>query len=256
MKYGRWCLAICLVLLSVTSGVAADKVRLATGEWPPYVSEGLEHHGAVSRMVTDAFAAEGLAAEITFLPWKRAYEQARAGDFDGTFAWSRESDRERDFYYSDPIFSDSMVFFHLKQMPFEWETMDDLKGLRIGCTLGYNYGDAFRAAEKAGKLTIDWVPKDMQNFRKLLRERVALVPLEAPAGYYILRNHFTPEEIGKVTYHPKAVRTGAYYLLLPKRLQESRKLLTVFNRGLKQLRQRGAIDAYLKNSQEGHDPKR
>ena len=148
-----------------------------------------------------------LRVEITFLPWKRAYKQAKAGNFDGTFVWSKESDREQDFYYSDPIFEDSMVFFHLKRTPFEWETMDDLKGLRIGCTLGYNYGDAFRAAENAGELIVEKVPKDIQNFRKLLRERVALVPLEMPVGYYILQKHFTPEEIGQVTHHPKTIKT-------------------------------------------------
>ena len=251
MKYERLCLALCFVLLFVTPGFAADKVRLATGEWPPYISKGLQHYGVASHIVTDAFGVEGLEVEITFLPWRRAYAQAEAGDFDGTFGWSRESGREQDFYYSEPIFEDSMVFFHLKRTPFEWETMDDLKGLRIGCTFEYYYGDAFRSAEDAGKLTVERVPKDIQNFRKLLRERVALVPLEKSVGYYILQNYFTPEEIGQVTHHPKAIKTGAYYLLLPKRLDSSQELLTIFNSGLKQLRQRGVITEYLKNSQDG-----
>jgi len=252
MKYERLSLALFLVFLFVKPGISADTVRLSTGEWPPYISKGLQHDGVVAHIMTDAFAAEGIAVEIILLPWKRAYEQAKAGDFDGTFAWSKNSDRKQDFYYSDPVFRDSMVFFHLKQTPFEWETMDDLKGLRIGCTLEYNYGDAFRTAEHAGKLTVDWVSKDIQNFRKLLRERVALVPLESSVGYYILQNHFTLEEIQRVTHHPKAIRAGAYYLLFPKRLDTSQELLTIFNSGLKKLRQRGAVDKYLKNSQDGH----
>lgn len=245
-------MALCLSLLPVTAGVAADRIRLATGEWPPYVSAGLEHHGVATHIVTDAFAAEGIAAEITFLPWKRAYEQAKAGNFDGTFVWSKESDREEHFYYSDPIFEDSMVFFHLKHTPFEWESMDDLEGIRMGCTLGYNYGDSFRAAAHDGELTIDWVPKDIQNFRKLLRGRVTLVPLEVTVGHHILQNHFTVNEIQQVTHHPRPIKTGAYYLLLPKRLHSSQDLLTIFNSGLKQLRQRGAIAEYFKNSRDGH----
>ena len=61
MKYERLCLALCLVLLFVAPGVTADKLHLATGEWPPYVSKGLQHDGVTAHIVTEAFAAEGIA---------------------------------------------------------------------------------------------------------------------------------------------------------------------------------------------------
>ncbi len=59
-------LVICLLSVSVlylavsSSSVAEETIRLTNGEWPPYLSKNLKYYGISSRIVTEAFALEGL----------------------------------------------------------------------------------------------------------------------------------------------------------------------------------------------------
>ena len=92
-------LLILFFVLSFSLSARAEKaIRLTTGEWAPYISEKLEHFGLVSRIVTEAFALEGVKVEYIFLPWKRAYQEALIGKYDGSAVWTRNSEREKGFY--------------------------------------------------------------------------------------------------------------------------------------------------------------
>ena len=60
--------AIFFISLS-TSIAASEKIRLTTGEWLPYLSEGLKHNGVGAHIVKKAFSLEGIEVEIRFFPW-------------------------------------------------------------------------------------------------------------------------------------------------------------------------------------------
>jgi len=51
-----------------TQVLAGETIRLANGEWVPYQSKSLKHCGAVSRIVTKAFASEGITVEYEYFP--------------------------------------------------------------------------------------------------------------------------------------------------------------------------------------------
>jgi polar amino acid transport system substrate-binding protein len=77
-----------LYLLSiVTTSFAAETLLLTNGEWPPYLSKNLKYYGSASRIVTEAFALEGINVEYKFFPWKRAYKNAELGIWDGSVVW-------------------------------------------------------------------------------------------------------------------------------------------------------------------------
>ena len=77
---------IFLVLFSVSSLFAKETIRLTNGEWLPYMSANLKYNGVASRIVTEAFALEGIEVVYSFFPWKRAYALVSNGDFDGSLA--------------------------------------------------------------------------------------------------------------------------------------------------------------------------
>ena len=45
------------------------------------------------------------------------------------------------------IFFYTVVFFHLKNTEFDWDGYEDLKSLRVGGSIGYDYGKEFKEAE-------------------------------------------------------------------------------------------------------------
>ncbi|WP_163834894.1 substrate-binding periplasmic protein [Spartinivicinus ruber] len=237
---------ILLVVALVTSfnSIAGDVVRLAIGEWPPYHSVDLEYFGIGSRIMKEAFANEDIEVEYGFFPWARSLALVKSGKWDGSGVWYYSPKRARYALYSDPVLQSSYVFFHLHSYPFDWKTIDDLKGVIIGGVNGYSYGDVFDTAMDEGKLIVQLVPTDQQNIEKLLAKRVNISAFEINNAYYFLNRYFALQK-NKLTYHPKILTTQALHLIISKRLKNSRRLIKSFNKGLQALKQSGKVDQYI-----------
>ena len=231
---------------------AQETIRLTTGEWPPYLSKSAADGGIAARIVTQALALKGIKVEYGWFPWKRAFQLAERGEWDGSIIWSRSSDREELFFYSLPVVAVSDVFFHLKGFTFNWKSMDDLKGLKIGATTGYFYGDEFKQAEDTDRIKVSRVPTDIQNFKKLLKKRIDLFVVGQDVGYELLRQHFSPDETGLITSHPKPVRASVadLHLVLSKKKPRNQEKVAAFNEGLKILKQSGKLDEFLTQVQK------
>ena len=238
------CLGVGLWLGGAATGLAQETIRLASGEWAPYQSEHLKHNGLASRIVTQAFAQEGVKVEYGYFPWARSYEFAKTGEWDGTFLWFDTPERRAFFHISEPVLDIEYVFFHLKRRDFDWREIGDLKALKIGATLEYSYGEAFKQAEAEGQLKVERVATDELNFKKLLKGRIHIFPNEIESGYAMLRKLFTPEQVALFTHHPLPVRADPHHVLFPKALERSELMLERFNRGLKKLQESGEIARY------------
>lgn len=213
----------------------AGEVRLTNGDWPPFLSPELPDHGTISRKVRKAFHQVGVNVEFGFFPWKRSLALAAQGSWDGSVAWRKTPERERDFYFSEPLFYCNYVFFHRRQRPIDWRQLAELRGYRIGATLEYDYGPAFRQAWQQRSIQVDVADTDEQNLRKLLAGRIDLFPVTREVGEFLLQTRFTPEEAAQLTYHPRPLLTQPMYLLLNRKRPEHAQLIKQLNRGLRQL---------------------
>lgn len=241
-----------LIVCSPLGATEAPLLRISAGEWPPYLSARLEHQGPVAHLLRDLLAEEGYRVEFTFLPWPRAYADAAAGRFDATAVWMHKAEREADFIFSDALLDEQFVFFHLKTQPFDWQHFDDLSGMTLGGGLEYSYGPAFDAFLAEGKVRLERVSSDRQNFEKLLKERVVLYPQEINVGYAALRNTFSSAEAERITHHPKPLLVNRSYLMLPRQLAQSDVLRERFNARLQQFRDDGRYQQYFDALQAGH----
>ncbi len=243
-----------LFLLNFSSVAAAEEtISITTGESGSGWSQYSKHYGYMLHMTTEAFKLAGIQVKIKFYPWKRAYEQSKKLMSDCTCCWFFVDERTKDFYYSDPVFEETMVFFHLKSFKFDWNTVDDLKGVISGGNRGFHYGDIFQNAEKAGKIKVDRVTDNTLNFKKLLAGRIQIFPVAVITGYESLRQIFPPETVDLFTYHPKPVLQKKLHLLVPKKMEKNKamRLLSTFNQGLKRLRETGKHDEIRKNAEKG-----
>ncbi|MFN2361007.1 MAG: substrate-binding periplasmic protein [Marinobacter sp.] len=221
------------------------RLSISVGDWPPFFVEDEPGQGNVARLVRDIFAEEGYEVEFHFLPWKRAYREAAAGEHDATAIWMHAADREQDFVYSDPVMKERFVLFHRKDAPLEWSRMADLSDLRLGGSIGYSYGSNFDRALENGGLNVEWVASTELNFRRLAFGRIDAFPEEINVGYYILRRGLEPEEARKITHHPQPVSENQSFLLFPADEPETEKLRKAFNRGLEAFRDDGRYNTYF-----------
>ncbi len=239
------------ILTFSTSSFAQETIRITNGEWRPFLSENLKQYGVLSHIITTAFSSEGINVEYGFFPWARSYTFVKTGKWDGSVVWSRTPEKENEVYFSDPVFISKDVFFHLKSYKFDWNTIDDLKGITVGATIKYTYGKKFDNAEKVGELLVDRVPSDLLNFKKLLKERIQIFPMNIDAGYSLIQEQFKPENAQLFTNHSKPTQKFVYHLILSKKVKRNREMLKLFNKGLKRLRDNGKYARFFEASRRG-----
>lgn len=238
-----------LALLSGAPSARADDITLTNGEWRPYLSETLPHYGVLSRIVSEAFALEGVKVHYVFRPWPRAFAEARSGVAQGSIVWSEGppgSARNRDFVFSDVVYESESVFFHLKELPFQWRTFADLPKYRVGGVAGYEY----RFQDVAG-IRIDRAATDELCMRKLLAGRFDIFPSSLDAGLYVMRMRLSPEEAARITWNRGAYNKTRYHLILPRSLKRSARYAALFNKGLKRLKDSGRYAQYLADLEAG-----
>lgn len=221
-----------------------EHVKIAAGEWPPFLGESLPGQGSVARLIRDVFFAAGYDVEFVFLPWVRAYNQTALGNFSATAVWMYQEDRTEDYYFSDPVLNETFVLFTPRDAAFDWQTLDDLAGLTIGGGLGYSYGPDFDKALEEGTFTMLRQATVEQNLRMLAAGRIDLFAEEQSIAYYTLNND-TPELKEQITHHPKPILNNQSFLMLPKSDPGSEKRMEGFNRQLQIFKDDGRYDTYF-----------
>lgn len=237
--------AILILLLCTSAACAGDAIRLTNGEWPPYFSQELKDGGMGTALCTAAFALAGIKTEYTYTPWKRGFELARQGDYDGTLGWRSTPERKKDFLISDPLIFEDVVFFHKKGCDFDWKTLDDIGNLTLGGTLGYAYIKMLAQTVRRNGGKLELAPTDTLNFMKLSEGRIDLFPCAKLVGQHLLQMTLPPKSGLAIRYHPRPIMTGGLHLLISKKTTNAKELVTRFNQGLKRLRESGQYDRIM-----------
>ena len=107
-----------------------------------------------------------------------------------------------------------------------------MKGKRIGATTGFTYTKEFWEAAKSKRLDIEEASTQEQNFKKLLKGRIDLFPVDALVGQKVLLEAFGKRAADSVTYHSKPMFAPTGHLLFSKKTLNGEELLAAFNRGL------------------------
>jgi len=233
----------------VTAGAgplsASDTVRITNGEWAPYLGAEEPHYGIASRIVTEAFETVGIEVEYGFFPWSRSLFLAESGEWDGTAVWFPSEERREKFHVSDPVIISEYVFFHHRDMAFDWETKEDLDSYQVGITRDYDYGQMLREAEASGAITTETVSSDELNFQKLAAGRIDLFPVDRVVGLHMKEAELTSEQAQALTWHPQPVRRAPLHLLLSREVPENEERMEAFNKGLNKLRDQNRIEHFL-----------
>ena len=135
----------------MTSDASASsrEIVFAVGNWAPMVGENAEGFGIHSKRVIAVFKAMGYHPRLEFMPWRRAYELTRRGEYAATFSWVQSFDRGEQFYIPDhPIAQSNQTFFYKKsRFPngLDLTSLSDLAdfGLRPVGVASYWYEEAY-----------------------------------------------------------------------------------------------------------------
>jgi polar amino acid transport system substrate-binding protein len=233
------------------SAQTSQSIRLTNGEWQPYLSKDVAHHGLASHIITEAFALVGVEVEYGFFPWSRAMKLAKEGTWDGSAVWGDSEERHQNFFFSEPVIYTSWVFFHLKDNEFDWSSYEDLGDIKVGGTVEYYYSDDFEAAEAAGVFRTIRGRSDEVGLTNLLKGRIDVFPGEVMVTYAQIRDAFSSDEASLFVHHPKRIVDRPLYLLFSKKVPGNEQMRDHFNEGLALLKESGRYDQIFAGAMTG-----
>ncbi|NDV25887.1 ABC transporter substrate-binding protein [Desulfovibrio sp. JC010] len=225
------------LLSSPVDGLAERRsVSLATGEWPPYVSEYLVDNGMAAELVAEVFKEVGIEVSNTFYPWTRALLSVEKGGCAGSYPWRKEVDREEFGLFSDELFSTEFMFFYYKNKFQDNESLNAEKVYPyiVGVPLGYAQLEDLKKRGYRCKV----ITNSANGILMLLKGHIDFLAEAEAVGDFLIRQLLMgrEDEFGKINagLSPKPMR-----LIISKHDPDAEMLLEKFNKGLKKIKASG-----------------
>jgi len=230
-----------LLLFSVELCAKQKIITLATGEFPPLVSENAINQGYLTAIVKEAYRRSGYEIKITFMPWKRALVSAKSGGHDGLLAAYFSEERDQFFTISDEVIHTEVVFVKLAKRDIFFTELNSLKSYVIGLVRGGSFPKIFREADY---LTKEEVNTHEQNVEKLLLGRIDLIITQKRVIQSIMHSDFQgrTNEI-EILSPPFSIQKA--YAMISKKHPHSESLIDDFNKGLNSMKNDGTYQKLL-----------
>ena len=179
------------MMLSLTSPASAETrrqtFRFCEDPWQPYTL------GELGQPPTGGLAVElfkelelrlDVAFDLRLLPWKRCLLWAEQGVYDGVMLLTRNAKRATYLEFPTAVHQDANLVWARQDRVFnrDFRSFEDFKGLKVGVTAGFNYGDAFNQAVTEHQLQLDSGPTIVSNMLRLSLERIDIFLVNNVAG--------------------------------------------------------------------------
>lgn len=149
MKHFRHFRALSLLVvigaLSSAPAMAEKMIFVTGGMSAPYVYlENDQIVGMDTEVLIRFCESKGISPQFRALPWKRALAEAQQGRIQGIFSLFRSDERDQFLYFPEtPINSVRTVVVGRKADNLTINSLEGLKGLRVGVLHAYKYGPEF-----------------------------------------------------------------------------------------------------------------
>ncbi len=237
----RRTLAACC-LCATASAQPLGPLHFVMEPLPPFVVDDKgKPSGPYYEAVALACTQLKLSCKFEILPWRRAYVLAEKGLVDGIFVLARNAERERDFYFSDPLIQSAYAVFTRQSSTLRYSQPNHLDNWTVAA---YGPSGTSLVAEELAKLAAHMrveIEVDNQSvLRKLAAgrygERGAAV-LNRDVGNYLI----AIDGIGGLRVAGEIKRIDYAIGLSRKRLSAAQA--EQFNAALRELQRHGKIKA-------------
>lgn len=243
-----WLSGSVLALIGVMSALATGPVKadekfvLVTGDdYPPYVDTSLPDSGLSVRQIIAVFAHAGKDVSIEYMPWKRGFDLAKIGHFDGTFPYVHTDERAKHFLYSEPIDNLTIrAFGSARGSMARWS--DNLVDKIVCLPLGYAVIPPLEKGLSEKRLT-RVEPADLEScFRMIELQRADFVPADQMVAWSTISKIFGSKASAIIRPLEPPIEVTSYHLLVPKARPELVEMVNIFNQSIKAMRESGEMD--------------
>ncbi len=235
------------MFVSSLHATAAERELIIAGipEQPlRYQDKNGKPGGLDYKIVDTVFARLGVKTKVVFENSSTRLDKSwQDGSFDVIYCYSKNKEREQFLWYPNEShitirwkYWTSPELFAKRQI----NTLDDMKGLKVGATVGYSYSKDFWAKGKAGVYTLDEVVKNEAQAPKLLAKRIDVM-VDHP--FRVLFEAKENNYMDKIKEHPGVVKEAPYYTTFVKKSNYPglEGLVKKYDETLKKMKEDGTI---------------
>ena len=244
----RLCIGLVSAFLFGHPVFAEQTVLLVGDPWPPYVIGEMGEDatsGVAVEIAKKIFSQiDGAMVRFPLIPWKRALREVEEGQSDGIGMLLKTPEREVYMLYTVALVTGENLIWSATgetAARFEWASIEDLHGLRIGVTQGYSYGEELDRSFKKGDVIPVLAPTVEHLFEMLANGRINLALANDAVGYSLARKH--PE--AAILPSIRAVNSETFYIGISRK-SPAVKLVPAINRAIEALRAEGTIDRIVR----------
>jgi len=242
--------ATCLVRVEATAqslgpqSQGPQSLSLVTGEdYPPFVDARQPGGGLAVLLIQHVVDRMGDIAILDTAPWRRGYEETLRGRYDATFPYVRTAERERDFLYSDPLFTVRPVVFMPAGRRFAYGGTADLRDRRVCSVLGYAVPDVVQAMIDAGRVEKVTAPGAYGCPGLLMAGRADFFIQDLRIGTALIAKAGLTRDIVAVSDPPLSI--SEIHFIVPRSRPDAATLIARFNAAMAQVRTSGDYDRLL-----------
>lgn len=240
--------ALCFfVFILLSQGAKANKVTLMVEDYPPYIEKEAKPHGFMTALVAEAFNRMNIRSEVKFGSWwevETALEDKRVI----SFMWQLNKERNKKWYFSDPIYVQNLKFVATKDFNTDIHQLHSLRNLKLGLIDGLDYGKKIEGFRH--KLSIEPQSSDFAALGALLEGRLKLIVMEPAAAVYLAKKYYGDKAKGKLKFidtpHFDPV---PFYLVCSKNYGNCLGYIKKFNKGLAQLEGDGTRASLIQSAE-------
>ncbi|MDP3976886.1 MAG: transporter substrate-binding domain-containing protein [Pseudomonas sp.] len=233
--------ALCLSLLVLPLGVAAQALRLVADPWPPFNDHTLLNNGVASDLVSSALDRAGYATEYAQAPWARAVRGLQHSDYDVLInAWYSE-ERASYGYFSAPFLLNRIRLLRRKGSAIQFEQLADLYIQRIAVVRGYAYSAEFDSDPRLHKVGVG----SFASAARMLQAGRVELTLE---DELVARYHLAGELSGirdELEFIERPLSENGLHILIRRSHPQHRQIAEAFNRAIVAMRADGSYAAIL-----------
>jgi len=222
-------------------------ITIRADSWPPFNGEaGSSRPGYMVEVATAVFEKAGYRVDYQTMPWSRAIERTRAGEFDAVVGAFRTDVPDFIFPRVAMGMAETIVLVR-KGTTWRYDGIDSLAKVKVGVVKDYSYGktmdDYVRAhAADPGRIEIIYGEDvAVRNLRKLAMGRIdAMVDVRTVLDYAIAREGLAGRFIEAGTIS----RDDVHVAFSPRR-PTSRTYAELLSKGIEELRESGQMQRIL-----------
>ncbi|KAB2889712.1 MAG: amino acid ABC transporter substrate-binding protein [Desulfobulbaceae bacterium] len=239
------------IIVGITGGsclAAGTTITLVADEWPPFNGKpGSGHEGYIVDIARRVFESRGCRVIYKLVPWMRAIEMTRSGEYDGAIGASK-TDAAGFVFPREELAQNKLAFYVRKGSAWRFRGPASIEEATIGTIAGYDYRSwllAYIEANRDNPAKVQVLHGEeplKRNLTKLMNGRIGVVVDTEAAIRFVANEMNILDQIECAGYGDEP---AFIYIAFSPNSPESGRYAELLSQGIVAMRKSGELQKIL-----------